>query len=182
MTYRLKKLATYARGRVLDVGFSANPNPFLKGEVVGMDIAPAAKPENYHQVVVYDAEKLSEYEERFDTVIAGEMIEHLRNPISFLEGTFQVLNPGGRLVLSTPNPYHPPIWLLETLMFRKYYYDEGHLNLFLPRFLARLIERQGFERVQVKSGGIGPPFVSFEIPSPRAICEALIYIGEKGGA
>jgi 2-polyprenyl-3-methyl-5-hydroxy-6-metoxy-1,4-benzoquinol methylase len=41
----------------------------------------------------------------FDVVVAGEIIEHLPNPQALLAMAHRVLRPGGRLVVSTPNPY-----------------------------------------------------------------------------
>jgi GT2 family glycosyltransferase/SAM-dependent methyltransferase len=40
---------------------------------------------------------------RFDTVIALELIEHVVNPHSFLEAILQLVLPGGRAIISTPN-------------------------------------------------------------------------------
>ena len=42
----------------------------------------------------------------FDTIVAGELIEHLPNPGTFLENMSQHLNPDGTLVITTPNPFY----------------------------------------------------------------------------
>lgn len=178
--YRLKKMARFASGKILDIGFAALPNRFLKGDVYGLDIdAPNSIPPNYKGSFVHDATRLVELGEKFDTIVAGEIIEHLDNPHAFLAGCFDVLNPGGVLLISTPNPYHPPMALLESLMIRRFYYDLGHVNIFLPRFLIRLIERYGFKDVRMYSGGFVPPFLKWDIPAPYPLCEHNIYIGRK---
>jgi 2-polyprenyl-3-methyl-5-hydroxy-6-metoxy-1,4-benzoquinol methylase len=41
----------------------------------------------------------------FDVVIAGEIIEHLPSPQSVLSMASEVLRPGGKLVVTSPNPY-----------------------------------------------------------------------------
>lgn len=41
----------------------------------------------------------------FDTVIAGELIEHLDCPRALFDVARDVLRPGGHLVITTPNPY-----------------------------------------------------------------------------
>lgn len=41
--------------------------------------------------------------ESFDVVVCTELIEHLRNPWTFLERVAAALRPGGSLILSTPN-------------------------------------------------------------------------------
>jgi SAM-dependent methyltransferase len=50
-------------------------------------------------------ESLSEViTEPVDVIVAGEVIEHVMNPGRALESCAEVLKPGGRLILSTPNP------------------------------------------------------------------------------
>ncbi len=41
----------------------------------------------------------------FDTVVAGELIEHLDCPRAIFDVARDVLRPGGHLVITTPNPY-----------------------------------------------------------------------------
>jgi 2-polyprenyl-3-methyl-5-hydroxy-6-metoxy-1,4-benzoquinol methylase len=38
-----------------------------------------------------------------DTIIAGELIEHLENPLGFLNECHRILKPGGVLIITTPN-------------------------------------------------------------------------------
>lgn len=178
--YRLRKMARMASGKILDIGFAALPNKFLTGEVYGLDIdKPVTMPPNYKGSFVHDATRLGELGERFDTIVAGEIIEHLDDPHAFLSGCFDILSPGGLLLVSTPNPYHPPMAILEILMIRRFYYDLGHVNIFLPRFLFRLMERHGFKNIRMYSGGFVPPFLSFDIPMPYPLCEHNIYVGQK---
>jgi SAM-dependent methyltransferase len=44
-----------------------------------------------------------EFLNRFEGVVASEIIEHLENPRHFLRQSFSVLKPGGHLILTTPN-------------------------------------------------------------------------------
>jgi len=39
----------------------------------------------------------------YDTIIAGEIIEHLARPFEFLEECHRMLKPKGRLIITTPN-------------------------------------------------------------------------------
>lgn len=54
-----------------------------------------------------DLERLDEVpvDEKFDVIIAGEMIEHLNNPGLFLEGIKRFMGPETQLVLTTINAY-----------------------------------------------------------------------------
>jgi len=42
-------------------------------------------------------------EATYDTVIAGDIIEHVKQPSRFIEEVHRILCPGGVLILSTPN-------------------------------------------------------------------------------
>jgi SAM-dependent methyltransferase len=176
LLYRLKKMAQFARGRILDIGFAQQPNPYLEGDVYGFDQCVVPLPANYKGMLTGDASKLK-LEDRYDTILAGEIIEHLDDPIQFLGDCYRALTGGGRLVLSTPNPYHPAFALSECLMLRRYFYCPDHVHIFLPRFLVRLMERQGFRQVKTYSGGM--ELFKLTIPFPRAICYAVIFVGTK---
>ncbi|HQU83935.1 MAG TPA: methyltransferase domain-containing protein, partial [Pyrinomonadaceae bacterium] len=54
-----------------------------------------------------DLEKLDEVrlDEKFDVIIAGEMIEHLSNPGLFLRGIKRFMNDDTKLVITTINAY-----------------------------------------------------------------------------
>jgi 2-polyprenyl-3-methyl-5-hydroxy-6-metoxy-1,4-benzoquinol methylase len=55
-----------------------------------------------HDVRVADAQKFT-LESPVDTVVAGDLIEHLPNPGQFIERSEVNLKQGGRLVIATPN-------------------------------------------------------------------------------
>lgn len=105
---------------VLDLGAvqhdaSAASNPdWLHGhlcerarEVIGVDIAESEVTELQAQgydIRVDDVEAL-ELDEQVDVVVAGELIEHLSDLEGFFESVRRSLRPGGKLVLTTPNPW-----------------------------------------------------------------------------
>ena len=70
----------------------------------------------------------------FDGIIAAEIIEHLENPRHFLRECFNLLSPGGKLLLTTPNLESP----VSKAMFVRYgtsqwfsdrdYECEGHIT------------------------------------------------------
>jgi len=172
-------MASFAGGKVLDIGFAQKPNPHLEGDIYGFDRKRISIPSNYKAVIVDDIKNLRSIGRTFDTIIAGELIEHLEDPAGFILDCYHVLNPGGRVVLSTPNPYYTPIVWLERLMIRKFFYSQEHIFLFPPRFLVRLMEGQGFQNVRTYSGGIVSPILKISLPFPRAFCYAIIYVGCK---
>lgn len=67
-------------------------------ECIGLDVVEA------DGVVQGDAQNF-DFDEPFDLVVAGEVIEHLGNVRGFLDSVYRNLKPGGRLILTTPNAY-----------------------------------------------------------------------------
>jgi len=77
-----------------------------EAKIVGVDVLEAEiekmRREGY-DVYVDDAEDL-ELDMEFDVVVAGEVIEHLADPGTFLTNIVDNLRPNGVLILTTPNP------------------------------------------------------------------------------
>lgn len=117
---RIEMLLGHVEGAVLDVGCvqhdpakRADPNWLHQhlyreaDSVLGVDVdAEGIRTlrEAGYTVQVADAERLS-LDETYDTIVAGELIEHLSCPGAFLDRARDRLRSGGKLVLSTPNPW-----------------------------------------------------------------------------
>lgn len=174
-------MAEFARGRILDVGFANKPNPYLQGWVIGLDRKRASCPDNYDGVVVGDVSDFCFAPTTFDTILAGELIEHLEQPVQFLRECRSLLRTRGTLVLSTPNPYYPPIIVLNWLMVRKFFYSPDHVLEIAPRYMVRLLERAGFALREILSGGALLPVGQnrcVTIPVPRGLCYHMIYVAD----
>jgi len=178
---RHSMMAALSRGRILDIGFADLPNVHLSNHTIGLDLKRTSKPPNYREVVVNHANQICFASAAFDTVIAGEVIEHLEEPVRFLRNCRRVLTLGGCLILSTPNPYYPPIILLNWLLIRRFFFSADHLYEIAPRHMARLLENTGYRSVRMISGGIPLPLGkdrNLHIPSPRAVCYHIVYVAE----
>lgn len=57
--------------------------------------------ENHHAIVA-DVFSLPLFSNSFDYIIASEIIEHVQDPAAFIEQLFNVLKPGGNLIITTP--------------------------------------------------------------------------------
>jgi 2-polyprenyl-3-methyl-5-hydroxy-6-metoxy-1,4-benzoquinol methylase len=68
--------------------------------------------------------------EQFDVMICGDVIEHLGNPSGLFEAARRHLAPGGRLVISTPNPFCL-FRVKETLRSRSYE-NVDHVSFLFP--------------------------------------------------
>jgi len=180
--YRLKKMAALCTGDLIaDIGFAQSPNPFLQArQLVGIDPAAELLPANYQQMYCGTLQQYSEAnpEIKFETVLAGELLEHLFHPMQFLQQCFDALQPGGRLVLSTPNPNSPIERLLTLQLNRRFFYTKDHLMLFPQRWLVRMLETTGFTDCTLLSGGFPCPFIGL-IPFPRPWCYQTIAVAIK---
>lgn len=112
--------------------------------VVGIDTAADAVDElrdRGYDIRVGDATDL-DMDIEADTVVAGELLEHVSDAGGLVESARQHLRPGGQLVLSTPNP-----WLLKHL-WRVFVSGEEvndeHVAWYGPTVLRQLLERHGF--------------------------------------
>ena len=74
----------------------------------------------------HDYRNLDEIERTFTCVFAFEVIEHLAidEIPAWLKRLAELLEPGGRLVLSTPNTYYPPAYLRDVTHRTPLCYDE----------------------------------------------------------
>lgn len=179
-SYRLKKISQFARGKILEIGFSLLPNPFLRGEVIGVDIIlPEQKPKNYSKMVKADVmKKLPFKDQSFDTVIMSGVIEHLENPMKALEECKRVLKEDGRLLLETPNPYFIPVIISDFLMNLKYYFDDTHINLFPKRIMLKLLWHSGFDLQKI--AGCGFNLNDYKtISVPTFFAQDFIYVARK---
>ena len=87
--------------------------------------------------------------EKFDLVMAGELIEHLPNPGRLLETARRHLNETGLLVLTTPNATGL-YYFLNNLCFRHDRDNPDHCLMFTVCTMQKLLEKCGFEMVDAK--------------------------------
>lgn len=118
---------------------------FPECHVMGLDIEADAIEQMKKlglEVEQGDAQAMS-YRQEFDTIVAGELLEHLQNPGLFLAGCARALKPGGRLVLTTPNVFTPLLFL----MYLKNYdqaFNPDHAAWFCPQTLREILRRSNF--------------------------------------
>jgi 2-polyprenyl-3-methyl-5-hydroxy-6-metoxy-1,4-benzoquinol methylase len=106
----------------------------------------------------------------FDVVIAADVIEHVSRPAALLQHMARVLDPGGQILLSTPNFAHwYPRIRVATGLFgydRRGILDETHLRFFTRRSLLRVVRSAGLEVDDIRYTGL--PFDMLSTGSGRA--------------
>jgi SAM-dependent methyltransferase len=95
---------------------------------------------------------------QFDAIVAGDVLEHVIDPLQLLRSLGDRLAPGGEVLVSVPNFGH---WYPRTrVAVGRFDYDQrgpldqGHVRFFTRRSFERLIDEAGMrvvERVTVGS-------------------------------
>ncbi len=164
--------------RVLDLGCrdGALTRAYLDGnDVVGVDadreaLAEAAKLGIETHWADLD-QPLDFPDASFDVVVAGELLEHLRDPQRLVEEIRRVLCPGGTFVASVPNAYRLKGRLLF-LLGRPPENDPTHLQMFSAADVQALLA--GFEArdVHYVAGRLVPLH-------PRLFANDIVFAGRK---
>lgn len=142
--------------RLADVGCGAGA--FLEtvrhavSEGIGIEpdsIMRASLAERGIEAYPYASEAVSARPGSVDLAVSFATIEHVTDPLGFLSDVRELLRPGGRVVLTTPN--HDDLLLeLAAESYRPFFYRTAHLHYFDARSLSAVLERAGFERVKVR--------------------------------
>lgn len=95
--------------------------------------------------------------EKFDVVIAKEVIEHLVAPRRLCETAYSALKPGGQFIVTTP--YHGYLKNLVLALAGKgdaHYnpaWEGGHIKFFSPASLSMMLKQAGFTDCTFKYAG-----------------------------
>ncbi len=120
--------------KILDVGAS---NRTLEGRLKKYYPNLIYKSMDVDQQQFHDFHSLEQVRESFDVVFLFEVIEHLdlEEGVKLLKKAYDLLNEGGRLILTTPNVFNPSRFWRDATHKVAYCYDE----------LGGLLLAQGFQ-------------------------------------
>ena len=119
---------------------------------------------------------------RFDAVFAGELIEHLDDVRGFLTNVHRHLEPGGRLVLTTPNAFY-----VGNFVYRFGGHGQVHPEhtcWYCEDTLRRVLEVNGFSKVEIMFAGHTSPtparkvatFCAQHLLPPRLALDEIIAV------
>ena len=122
-------------------------------------------------IVAGSAAELAGLSAKFDAIIACDVIEHLENPLAFLQLLRSRLTPRGRLLITTGNS---DAWLWKMLGARFWYcYFPEHISFIGTRWLHSMPERAGLRATRIT------PFnYEFDTVTPgsvRTLLNTLLY-------
>lgn len=93
------------------------------------------------------------FEEKFDYVIFGDVLEHLHDPLKVINYVTTILNPRGRIVASIPNLMH--ISVIEDLLKGNFTYtengllDKTHIHMFTYNEIIRMFNAAGYDILEI---------------------------------
>jgi 2-polyprenyl-3-methyl-5-hydroxy-6-metoxy-1,4-benzoquinol methylase len=178
---RIELFRRYVGGpgrRVLDLGCrdGSLSRAYASGnEIVGVDadreaLAAAAALGIETQWADLD-EPLALDEATFDVVVAGELLEHLRDPARLVADVRRVLRPGGTFVASVPNAFRLKN-RVRFLLGRDPEDDPTHLQMFSPRDVRKLLGAFEEPRLHFIAGRLVPV-------QPRLFANDIVFSGRK---
>ena len=88
--------------------------------------------------------------ERFDLVVAFEVLEHFLNPSEFMQMCLGLLKPNGIVILSTPNAHSIEVQMLKSSSTT---IDVEHISLLTPAGMHSLSSRMGFNVLEIQTPG-----------------------------
>ncbi len=193
-----------AGDRILEMGAYMLVTPALKhllgyGEVRGSYLGPAGGVDHREarssggdvfccEIDLFDAEKdrFPYPDGRFATVLCCELIEHLyHDPMHLMSEINRVLQPGGTLVVTTPNicslraidailqRYHPGFFHQYIRPAEDGAGEPRHNREYAPRDIQTLFEQAGFEVARLETG----PFRA----APSASQEWVVHLLDRYG-
>ncbi len=109
-------------------------------------------------VILGDAAKFAD-RNQFDVVLSLEIIEHMNDLNSYGNAIWNLLKPGGLLLLTTPYNDQKTAWL--TGIFGDHYMAPNHVNFFNKKTITLFLERYGFTVIDFHfwKNSIGPRMI-----------------------
>lgn len=139
----------YSYGLILEVGCAQKR---FCSKSVGIDIK---RSQLHDRDIVADAQHMPFKDSSFETIFAGEVIEHLENPQLFISEAKRITKNGGRLILTTPNPWCITYVLGEYLgVWRTPSDKEYHKFIWDLKIMKRWLKDEGW-KIEA-SGYCGP--------------------------
>jgi SAM-dependent methyltransferase len=161
-----------ANKSVLDIGVvehtldAAKSESWLHGHLnrhaarcLGVDVLEAEVKtlrEQGFNVIAADVTQ-SPLREKFDVIIGGEVLEHLDAPGGFMANCAAMLDPGGRLAITVPNPWYVNV-ILKSCFKRYTFVDSAdHVAWYDASTLFELGERHGLQLDRFTGIAVGNP-------------------------
>jgi 2-polyprenyl-3-methyl-5-hydroxy-6-metoxy-1,4-benzoquinol methylase len=105
----------------------------------------------YDQIINSSTTSIENCVDNVDAIIAGEVVEHIpfEKFISQINVFIKMLNTGGMILLTTPNPNS----FLVKLGYKAVLKDPSHVNIMDKHFLKSLLFKLGLDDIEIYGSG-----------------------------
>jgi SAM-dependent methyltransferase len=118
--------------------------PALYGIDISAENVRLLEEHGYRNLYVQSAESF-DLPGKFNSIVAGELIEHLANPGLFLTRCREHLAPDGRVIITTPYPFSLFSILYALVKYPRTCSNTEHTCWLCPETLSNLAQRYGFK-------------------------------------
>jgi SAM-dependent methyltransferase len=186
-------------GRVLDMGFagekSAAVHERLRGragqvKLYGIDLNVARLSTLRLPLTLGgDVSALPFADETFSALIAAELLEHLESPDAVLPEFARVLQPGGRLLITTPNPYELTRWLRHWVFaadppsaenVRRFLGNPDHEGFIEPISFCQALRRNNLDAVELTTMKFHLPLLGKMLRKPVILAGSFFPANRLG--
>lgn len=186
---RIGYVLKYCRGRTLDIGCTGENGDgmmhrelmkALPQQVDGLDLRPL----NVTGYIQGDCQDIPLADQQYDTVVMGQVIEHVDHPLDALKEAYRMLKDYGRVIVSVPNAYAIERMAAVVIKGRELEQCPEHRWLFSVMSLTRLMLRAGFVVMDARAikgiGATGNAVVARGIRLRVSIHDArVLYIADS---
>ncbi len=125
---------------------------------------------------VHDMQKIYKKDKGFDTAVAFDVIEHLKDPEEAIKNTYKILKKGGTIIFTTPNDY------------KHMSNDPTHINVKRPEEWRKIVKKVGFKNIKINQFVLIPYFyrihwrLNLALPmaiSSRYVISPVLIIAQK---
>jgi 2-polyprenyl-3-methyl-5-hydroxy-6-metoxy-1,4-benzoquinol methylase len=88
--------------------------------------------------------------EKYDVVCSFQVMEHVVNPVSFLQELHQSVKKGGTIFVEVPNLKDPLLSVWNVSSYQKFFYHSAHLHYFTENSLRKVAIDAGFMPDQIE--------------------------------
>lgn len=152
---RVRRLLSLLRSdtRLLELGYGSGAfleavRPYV-GEVIGVEPDTASRDWIERQVrgvaVMERVTNVLHEAKQFDLVVLFHVLEHVSDPVCFLQSLRQLLRPNARLVIEVPNIDDVLVAVYQIPAYLRFYYQKAHLYYFSRDTLAIMLNQAGFD-------------------------------------
>lgn len=89
-------------------------------------------------------------DKKFDVITLFHVIEHLKDPISYLKSISNILKEDGKIILEFPNSNDSLLSLYKSKEFSNFTYWSCHLMLFNEKTIKMIVEKSGLNSSKIE--------------------------------